>query len=371
MVARWFDDPDGPMWEGLGSDFRDGWLGTFEPEEGDGDLAPLQAVADALEAPDDEVMDALSATVDLDAWTTYWAMEVLLGHWDGYASNSNNFHVYVDPDTGLVHFLPWGIDALFDSAEPFGSGAPTSVVANTALPKGMYNVEEGQDAYYDRLFTLLDTTWREDEILARADAMEALVEPVADPRGTAGVAAAVDDIRTFVTERREDIEAEVARRRPTIDGDLRSYPCLVDRGELSLRYSTTWGSYGTQDWWTYGTIEMTFVLDGASYPATPGGVVIGDADGVIGFIAMGQLEWGAIIALVATLPEDAVQAGTRFDMDWSQGTAYLYYDESGTGENWAIAAYLSDGPFIFDEAGTTWGATVAGSVDLRVLAGGG
>ena len=64
--------------------------------------------------------------VDVDQFLEFWAAEVLLGHWDGYNGNTNNFWVYVGDD-GRLRFLPWGIDAILEGSEPFGAGRPTSL----------------------------------------------------------------------------------------------------------------------------------------------------------------------------------------------------------------------------------------------------
>ncbi|MFH1468092.1 MAG: CotH kinase family protein [Pseudomonadota bacterium] len=368
MLARWFDDPQGDLWEGQGSDFREGWLGTFDVQEGDGDPAWLQRVVDALAEPDAGVTSALNAVIDLDAWYRYWAMEVLLGHWDGYASNTNNFFLYRDPADDRLRFLPWGIDALFDSDHPFGASMPTSVVAATALPRRLYLLAASRVAYYHHLFALLDEVWEEPALLARIDAMEALVAPAVGPDLAPGLPAAVDDIRTFVSGRRSAIQAEVVGGTPAWPYELRAWPCMVDRGEVPVTFATTWGSYATQDPFDYGEGSMSLTLDGATYATTFLGAIAGEVHGQAQIITIGRLDWGALLAVVIDLPTDRVAPGT-LTMDWSVGDAYLYYDEGGTGEAWGVAAYLGDGPLILEEAGTEAGAAIRGSADLRVYGG--
>ncbi len=368
MLARWFDDGDGDLWEGQGSDFREDWLGTFEVQEGSGDDAPLQAVVDALDEPDDQVVASLEGLIHMDAWYRHWAMEVLLGHWDGYAGNTNNFFVYLDPDSQLLHFLPWGIDALFDSASPFGESAPSSVVANTALPQRLYQLDP--EPYYGTLLGLLDEIWIEDDVMARVDAMEALVLPFADADGGAGVSEAVDDIRSYVSGRRGAIEAEIASGYPELGTELRSWPCLEDHGSLDVQFETTWGSYGSSDMYSTGSGSMGFELDEVDHEVEFLGAVAGEAHGQGILLVAGRVEWGSLLALWLTFPPDYVVAGNSWEVDWSSGEAYLYYDEGGTGEAWGVAAYLGNGPATFDQAGTDLGAALSGSVDLRLYLGG-
>ena len=42
----------------------------------------------------DELNDRLDELVDLHEFVTFWAMESLIGFWDGYSGNQNNFFVY-------------------------------------------------------------------------------------------------------------------------------------------------------------------------------------------------------------------------------------------------------------------------------------
>ena len=46
---------------------------------------------------------------------------MLVGHWDGYAGDRNNYHFYREPDGPFV-FIPWGTDDTFhlkDDPNPF------------------------------------------------------------------------------------------------------------------------------------------------------------------------------------------------------------------------------------------------------------
>ena len=66
----------------------------------------------ALQDPSDAGLKALGETVDLDRFLSFWATEVLVGHWDGYAGDRNNYHFYREPDGPFV-FIPWGADDTF------------------------------------------------------------------------------------------------------------------------------------------------------------------------------------------------------------------------------------------------------------------
>jgi hypothetical protein len=114
MLARWFADPNGRLYEN-GGDFAPGQTGGFQPkvDEENPDCSDLDPVVAALQAPDAQLVEQLGAVVDVDAFLGFWAMEVITDHWDGYANNRNNYFVYHDPTSNQFHFIPWGADALF------------------------------------------------------------------------------------------------------------------------------------------------------------------------------------------------------------------------------------------------------------------
>jgi spore coat protein H len=46
---------------------------------------------------------------DMQEMTREWAVEYIIGHWDGYANNGNNYFVHSDAN-GIFTMLPWGVD---------------------------------------------------------------------------------------------------------------------------------------------------------------------------------------------------------------------------------------------------------------------
>ena len=144
FLARHFESAEGNLYEGTVSDFTPVYRGTFEKKtnEDAADWSDIDAVVAALQDPSDAGLKALSEIVDLDRFLSFWATEVLVGHWDGYAGDRNNYHFYRDPDGPFV-FIPWGVDDTFhlkDDPNPFDniSNPPPSVLALTAIPNRLY-----------------------------------------------------------------------------------------------------------------------------------------------------------------------------------------------------------------------------------------
>jgi hypothetical protein len=59
---------------------------------------------------------AIESVFDVDRYLRQLAVEAMLGHWDGYSYNKNNFYIYYNAQTQLIEFIPydgdntWGID---------------------------------------------------------------------------------------------------------------------------------------------------------------------------------------------------------------------------------------------------------------------
>jgi hypothetical protein len=245
MLARHFADNSGNLYEGTVSDFHPGLVDTFEAQtnEDEADRSELRAVIDALQADTAALPAAVGALVDLDAFSTYWAMEALLGHWDGYTSNRNNFYVYHDPTSGKLRFLPWGIDGILYDGRPLGAtaAAPNNALfAYSALARRLLDVPETWLFYAAKMLTLLDTVWDESAILAEIDRMQALLAPY-----TGDLAAPLAGVRSFVSGRRGRIAQELGAGAPSIEPLAVYSPCLVANGSLRAGFVAFWGTADT------------------------------------------------------------------------------------------------------------------------------
>lgn len=176
---------------------RVGWQATYEKkfDEDNPDRSDLEALVAVLDAtPDGQLLAALEQHVDLDAFLTFWAMENLIGHWDGYSGNLNNHFLYREPTSGRFHFMPWGPDLTFVHVDPFTPAPrPHSVSAHGWLTRRLYAIPEVRQMYVARMRELLDTVWNEAALLAELDRIQALLAPyVEDP---VAFAAQVDKVR--------------------------------------------------------------------------------------------------------------------------------------------------------------------------------
>jgi len=164
FLKSYFTDPSGNLFEGSGTDITNVerlQLKTNEEENDRTDLAELKAVLDGT--PDAGLMSALAAHVDLDAFFTYWAVEELLYHYDGYTvtmigrdcCSPNNYYVYDEPGRGFV-FIPHGIDQLMRDVS-YDVRQPPSERAR--LVARLFPLPEAKARLAQEITRILDTAW--------------------------------------------------------------------------------------------------------------------------------------------------------------------------------------------------------------------
>ena len=233
FLSRHFESAEGNLYEGTVSDFTAEYRGTIEKKTNTdaADWSDIDAVVAALQDPTDAGLKALGESMDLDRFLSFWATEVLVGHWDGYAGDRNNYHFYREPDGAFV-FMPWGADDTFhlrDDPNPFDniSNPPPSVLALTAIPNRLYNDGDWRTRYVARLTELLNTVWHEAELLAAVDEMAAIVQQHALPEAREAAAADTERVRKFILKRRGEILADLTPEPPEWpepEADIRSPP---------------------------------------------------------------------------------------------------------------------------------------------------
>ena len=158
----------------------------------------------------DQMFEAgIAEHVDLDAFFKYWAIEGLLGSWDGYAANRNNYFVYLNPADNKFHFMPWGLDAVFMTRGMLARNGeePMCVKTNGRVAHKLYQTRSGRDRYADTMRELLDQHWDEEKLLAEVDRIEELVRPHLCRSQKSAMN--LRGIRKFIKTRRSEIEREL------------------------------------------------------------------------------------------------------------------------------------------------------------------
>lgn len=222
FVNREFGTKEGVLYEGTVVDFRKDWEGSFErkfgdKEDGQKKIVEMIKLLDG-EGSSKQNLEAIGKLIDLDLFYRFWAVEGLVGFWDGYAANSNNFFVYLNPESNKFQFFPWGADALFSKYSMIDRrrDGPISVKTKGIVSYRLYQLEEGRARYAATMKKLLEEVWKEKELLAETDRLEKLLTPHLNDEQSS-FSSSLDKVRQFIRTRRADIEKEVSGSMPKSD----------------------------------------------------------------------------------------------------------------------------------------------------------
>lgn len=132
FLRRAFGHTEGNLYDG---GFCQDIDAELEKDSGDGpdDRADLQALRALCAGVDRGRADRLARAVDLDAFLDFAALEAMLGHWDGYCQNRNNYRLWCDHRSGRALFLPHGMDQLLGDAEAPVLAHPPAIVASAVM----------------------------------------------------------------------------------------------------------------------------------------------------------------------------------------------------------------------------------------------
>ncbi len=225
LVENGFGNSKGTLFEGTVNDFHPGWEKSFDRKFGDESSGRKQvkALSDALENLEDDSQEnvdpekSIRSLVNLKEFYKFWAVESLLGFWDGYCGNRNNFFIYVNPEDDKIYFLPWGGDCMFQkfSMVDRDRRLPLSVKTKGMLAYYLYQDEASRERYRATLLDILSQYWDEGELLSEAERIRAMAEPyftVAQrERSNTG------SVLRFIRNRRDEIMEEIADGMPVWD----------------------------------------------------------------------------------------------------------------------------------------------------------
>jgi hypothetical protein len=371
FLERHFASGEGNLYEGTVSDFTAEFRGTIEKKtnEDADDWSDVDAVVAALQDPSDAGLAALAEVVDLDRFLTFWAVEVLVGHWDGYAGNRNNYQFYREPGGRFV-FIPWGVDQAFhlqDDPNPFDgiSNPPASVLALTAIPNRLYHDDGWRDRYVDRLKELLDTVWDEDALLASVEELAAIVQEHHLSERRAAAAADTERVRQFILKRRVELLDDLTPEPPDWPAPQQAE---AERGSVEVRFETTWGSNKSANALAEG--DVTFLaVNGTELPAEDVGVIAGHsspAEAGFGIKDAASLAFlslqddGSLSGFTIVVPIAALRAGATLVIGEHRIAGGVWTIPAGSATPDSFAPF-SEGVLELTEAGADDGATISGS----------
>lgn len=372
FAKRRFGDGDGNLYEGTLSDFTPEWENTFEREtnEGDPDAPEVTRLVEALQSEDDVLLVELQDVMDVEEFLTFWASEVLLGHWDGYSGNQNNFFLYGDPDDGdKAHFIAWGADStMAPSILGYQGGPqPLSVAAYGFLTRRIYNHPEGRVLYLAELQRILDEVWDESFLLDELARMDTLIDPFLFEEERQRQEDGVTASRAFIEGRRAALEADIPNAIDEWQEPFRLPFCAAPAGAVDITFSTTFGSWVTDNTFATGTGTLAGTLAGAPLNGTQVGAAAGvdvnvpggDQSLIVGAV---NLDDARVFAYVLVVDTDDFVPGVVLPVNDARVQLVLFDTVDGSNQGRAY-----DGTLTFTEASTAPGAPVVGTVHGELI----
>jgi hypothetical protein len=350
MLRRFYGDDEGPLFEGTLADF---YAESWERIELESDTAPdkpeLRRLVSALEASDETLVSQLGEILDLAQFRDFWAMETLLGHWDGYAENANNYYLYFNPESERFELIPWGLDQSFVGQRPFSPDFyDITVYAGARLTRRLYDLPEQRQLFRERLGELEAQLWDEAALLAQADDIARLIPDEGE--------VAMQAHRDFLRTHGNALRAALAEPAPEIVDAPAPLPpaCPTPSRPIRGTFSLVWEGGG-------GSAEIQLELDGGAVNTTVFGAsgttdVNDDSRASLAF--GGLLADGRSLLVLLLLPEATITPGRQpFHSFETFGLVAL------TSEGFATLGTIGDGELRFERASAEAGAEVAGSFE--------
>lgn len=385
MIERTFGHFEGHLYENTLADFAAGTLQIFERKnkKKDNNRPELLGIQQALDGPDDALLVSLGKWLDMDAYFTYWAMEVLTGHWDGYHGNRNNNYAFFDHKTKQLTFMPWGVDATFSGPWNFwgpfleeSNSLPRAVYAHGRIGQRLYSLPEGRERYFKRLGELLDAVWNEKALLGQIDTMQKAIAPLWTANGAKRATARIEIIKKWIQEHRAALLPAIKGEHPEFTLTTGALPLC---GDVTLTVSGTFSTiFNTLDDnpLEHGKGELSAAItgkDGAVKDHKMGLVrgVAGPISSIVDegaielLVGFGPLPGGGFLALQISLPPELFVAGQTVKLDYGEGGVDVGRVNLTNGKTSAVGFVLG-GTMTFSKAGTGDGDEVAFEINAPV-----
>ncbi len=340
----------------------------------------LDRLAQLLSEEPNLKVEQLEELVDVDNFLRYWAVESLIGFWDGYTNNQNNYWVYENPDTGKFYFVPWGADAAFmQSGFPsFGPSGPLSVYAESLLANRLLQIESVSQRYRETMRWVLENVWKEEELLQRIDEIEALLDGHT-PARQSGASRAAGSVRQFIKRRRKMIEQELDAWPVRVAPFGRKPMYVVPIGSLQGTLETTWSERPRTDIPKQGQVKLKLVIDDTPLVFESAGISIHPAPqmGFPGFgppmpagPAMAEMVIEGIRAddqkntrITLSMAKDALKdaAGKSLPIE-----GFYIPDLKSVGFGMPMGGKTLSGSISFTKAGIAAGDPIEATMDVRV-----
>ena len=173
------------------------------------DNADIKALLAAARIGDpNQRFTEMAKLMDMDSFISGFCIQAILGDWDGYVFNRNNYRVYHNPATNKIFILPHGLDQEFGNADQ----GPLVPPMQSILGPAVFNTPEGKARYLKRMGEINTTVMDTDKWLKRLDALQAKLQPAiasVDAKAGADYPNRVNRLREFFKVRPKSIDRQL------------------------------------------------------------------------------------------------------------------------------------------------------------------
>ncbi len=260
-----FGDGSGDRFEGTIADLYPKALDRLEAK-GKANTKSLQPLAELLAAEGELDLAKVNELVDVPQFLKFMAVESLIGFWDGYAQNQNNYYLYRNPTNAKYYFIPWGADCNFDCGtgmiRRMANLESSAVYANGMLANRLFWAGDTAAEYTRILQSLYGTAWDEKDLLAEVARIDQLVRPALHER-QADNAWSLEQVRQFIAGRREQVNGIIAAGWDNVPKVPRKPMYSVPVGNAEGSFATTWNTETDPAAVTNeGELKLQLVLEG-------------------------------------------------------------------------------------------------------------
>ena len=236
LAKQFGDDGDGELYELTFADFNDKQKNQIEGKSGDSDDRIIGKLSNAIR---DANIDAIGKIVDLEYFYRFWAMEVIVSHWDGYSGNRNNSLFYRSSGNGNLYFIPWGLDQSFKPPRDWWSQfrgkpqlLPDAVYCHGDLCRTLFGDKRCRAKYKDALLLLLDDVWNANKLVKQIQQIKQTIVPFIDSGFEATVLNEQEVVLEYISKTKERVLAGCTDEK--FVWDRPSAPALCGNIDLTL-----------------------------------------------------------------------------------------------------------------------------------------
>ncbi len=186
---------------------------ALERDSGDGprDGSDLDRLRDACAMMNEGRTAKLESSLNIKAFIDFMALEAMVGHWDGYCQNRNNFRLWCSAELGRSLFFPHGMDQLFGKAHASVLQHPSAIVASAVQQHP--NWRKLYRARLKALLPLLKSSLLNKKLKAQGDRLERALKRH-DPDQARELSRAVRKLMGKVSARYQNLGKQVRQPEP-------------------------------------------------------------------------------------------------------------------------------------------------------------